>query len=265
MFLKIKIVLALIAILYIPSLCAQDTLLTKPTNDHRRFALSFGIGRTQGYDQFEFVGRSHPDVLYIDPRAYNFALGFTWYHKKRWFTSLHWHQFTSTTGARVTIDLPPEEGIDFERRGKSIGRASIFNNYSVRVGRTHFFQNPRWQTRWLAGMNFKHVSHDVVYNPLNVSDDPFFSLSQNLTPETQTGIAPSVQAGYQVAYRGKKMGLSLIVLGNLGLKYYLLDEYTARINFEEYNATINTKDDLIAWTLQYEVYFGNTTNRRDKK
>ncbi|MEM1327915.1 MAG: hypothetical protein AAGI23_18295 [Bacteroidota bacterium] len=87
-------------------------------------------------------------------------------------------------------------------------------------------------------------------------------MSQNLEPDTQKGIAPSLQAGYQVAYRGKRMGLSLMLLGNLGLKYYLLDEYTARINFEEYDVTINTKNDLIAWILQYEVYFGNTSSRR---
>lgn len=234
------------------------------TNDHRRFALSFGIGETQGFDRYEVTGEDHPSMRYINPTRINFALGFTWYYRNRWFTSLHYHEYGSTSGMSATIDVSNREEFDYNRFDKYITRSLTYNNYSFRIGRTHFFKNPKWQTRWLLGTNLILVSHNATYGSANESNDRFFSLSHNLSPETRTGIAPSLQAGYQIAYRGKRMGLSLMALGNLGLKYYTLDEYEIWIDYEQYNTTIETKSDLIAWILQYEVYFGNTSSRRNK-
>ncbi|MEM1325493.1 MAG: hypothetical protein AAGI23_06040 [Bacteroidota bacterium] len=243
---------------------SQESIGTQ-TNDHRRFALSVGIGLTQAFDRYEIIGVDNPGIEYITPSQTNLTLGLTWYHRSRWFTSLHWHQFSSTSGIRATNRFSANGSNNSDILNLVNERSITFSDYSFRVGRTHFFKNPKWQTRWLAGVSIKNIPYDIFYFPLNASDDPIFSLSQNLTPETQLGIAPSLQAGYQIAYRGKRMGLSLMILGNLGLKYYVLDEYTIRIDFEEFNTTINSKNDLIAGILQYEVYFGNTTTSRKEK
>lgn len=255
---NITIAISVLLLLFSENLFSQIV----NTNDHRRFALSFGVGKTQGFDRYEVIGEDHPDINYINPTETNFAIGFTWFHKNRWFTSLHYHEFQSTSGMSVSIDVSNREDFDYNRFGKYITRSYNFSDYSLRIGRTHFLKNPKWQTRWLLGTNLKHVSHRPTYGSANESDDPFFSLSQNSTPKTRTGIAPSLQAGYQIAYRGKRMGLSLMALGNLGLKYYALDEFEIWIDYEQYNTTINTRDDLIAWILQYEIYFGNTSSRR---
>lgn len=245
-------------------LAATESLLAQrfappTTNDHRRFALSIGAGSTQGYDLYEVIGPDHPDMQYVAPQGLNFTLGFTWYHKNRWFTSLHWHQFDSWSGMSASIMDP----ITRSTRGRQRATSSIFNDYSIRAGRTFFFNNSRWQTRWLLGANVKNVSFDYGDRPTQPVDDTYLNIRRTRTPDIDRGLAPSLQAGYQVAFRGGRMGLSFMILGNLGLKYYSSDEYEVWINNESYTTTISTKNDLIAFIFQYEVYFGNTSSRRD--
>jgi hypothetical protein len=239
---------------------AQRTISS--TNDHRRFALSIGMGRTQGFDRYEVIGEDHPNMSFFNPREVNVAFGFTWYHPDRWFTSLHWHVFNSMSGASASREVPATDstGVSFRWTGRA--SSFVFNDYSLRVGRTSFARHSGWQASWMAGINFKHITHDASRISTEGILSPLLDVAHRSTTARASGFMPSLQAGYQVAYRGKRMGVSLMALGNYGLSYFAVDEYEVAINNERYRAAIHTKGDLIAWIVQYEVYFGNTSSRQ---
>jgi hypothetical protein len=248
----------------LPSLSAQQSINTN-TNDHRRFEISIGGGQTKGYDEYTVTDEEHPDIHYISPREVNVTLGFTWYHRNRWFTSLHAHVFNSYSGVSARVETPPIGNTENNFRGKWVASSLPFNDYSLRVGRTQFLGNSPWQARWMVGANIKHTAFEPSRGFINETNSTFLNIKDVSRLLTERSIAPSLQAGLQLAYRGKRMGLSFMLLGNLGLDYISATDYRIWINHQEYNATIRTKDDLIAWILQYEVYFGNTTSRRLKK
>ncbi|MEM1327917.1 MAG: hypothetical protein AAGI23_18305 [Bacteroidota bacterium] len=261
-----KTISLLFASLFLLSLFPESLLAQRgsfvETNDYRRFALSIGMGRTQGFDQYEVLGRDHPDMNFFNPRETNIAFGFTWYHRERWFTSFHLHGFNSMSGMSAGRTIPATDSTAESFRTRSSAQGFIFNDYSIRFGRTNFARYSGWQASWMVGMNFKHLSHDASSRSTRLVQNTLLEIRHRSTDIRPSGFIPSLQVGLQVAHRGPKMGLSLMLLGNYGLRYFATDEYEVWIDNEQYRAAIRTKNDLIAWVLQYEVYFGNTSRRR---
>ncbi|MEM1327916.1 MAG: hypothetical protein AAGI23_18300 [Bacteroidota bacterium] len=261
-----KTISLLFASLFLLSLFPESLLAQRgsfvETNDYRRFEISVGGGQTQGYNDYQLRGEGHPDIHYIAPRDINTTIGLTWYHRKRWFTSLHAHVFNSYSGVSARAKVPPIGNTENNFRTRLKVMTLPFNDYSLRLGRTQFWGNSPWQTRWMVGANIKHIAYEPTIGSINESNNTFLNIKRELRLLTDKSVTSSLQAGCQLAYRGKRMGLSFMLLGNFGLNYISATDYRIWINHQEYNATIRTKDDLIAWIVQYEVYFGNTSSRK---
>jgi len=220
---------------------------------NQNFALHIGAGPTLGFNKFEQAKPSNPNFVPSQKLSANLDLGLDIFHKKRWFSSYSWTQYNSTYGVSATIQ--GNENDWFVRR---IREKYINYNYwsaTLQFGRIKSLKDTRWQVNWLAGINLEFVVPKGQIN-FDLGDNQRLSLKGE-DAIVISGIAPNLQAGYQVAFRGNRMGLSLKMIGNLGLRYYGSIKYEAWMDNEQFFATVKTKNDFIAAILQYEVYFGN--------
>lgn len=217
-----------------------------------KFELNIGGGMTYGFNQFEVEEPSSPDFNSIMRLKHNLGIGLKIYHKNRWFTSLDLWQYTPAYGVYLFRENTDDNS--FIGSGRYSVSSFSFISTSIRIGKITYLNNPRWQLSWLGGINLEYVNTSNSGN-INSVNSPAFALYEN-DPTVETGIAPSIQAGYQIAHRGRRMGVSFTLISNLGLKYYARKEYEAWLNNQQFFARINTKGDFIAAVLKYEMYFG---------
>ncbi|MEM9680893.1 MAG: hypothetical protein AAF901_11280 [Bacteroidota bacterium] len=81
----------------------------------------------------------------------------------------------------------------------------------------------------------------------------------------ETGINPSLQAGFRLSYRYRRSKFSVKTLGNLGLRYHTESEYRVLLPEETILTTTRSKSDFIAAQVSYEYIFKSNKIEKRKR
>lgn len=212
-------------------------------------------GLTTGIDNFEQNGLNNAQFKRKLSVLYNWGIGATAIYEKGWVYSIDIGKFHPSLG----VQLVGEPFLGFNRDLQQIIISLDYVSSSFRLGKVSVINESNWQQKWLIGIDLLYVdgrgSGGIGYVVNNVFARQFALVNPDI--ETQSGIAPAAQAGYQIAFRGKRMGISLMMLGNLGLKRYGVQHYEAWIDNQEGRGTQHVRGSFIATLVQYE-FFLNT-------
>lgn len=235
-----KVIITFIFMLITTSIFCQKNTLT-----NERFSLHLTTGLTIGLSPLsEFV--EIPQFSNRITARPSLGIGAKFFHQKHFFISLDFMQYNFEYGATLEREI--------DNNQKSIIVSPGYFSTAFRFGRVNYFNNARWQHSYLLGANLDYiVSLNQDLNPSGNTTD-FGLYNRGLAIEE--GIVPSLQGGYQIAYRGNRMGLSLTLLGNLGLKTYGVQRYEIQLNGEQFLATHDIKGHFTSAILQYEFFFG---------
>jgi hypothetical protein len=209
-------------------------------------------GLTTGIDNFEQTGLDNSQFKRKSSVLYNWGIGATAKYKKGWVYSIDIGKYHPSLGAQL-VGKPL---LGFNRDLQQIIINLDYVSSSFRLGKVSIINNSNWQHKWLIGIDLLYIDGRGLGGTGGVANNVFARQSVLVNPniETQSGIAPAAQAGYQIAFRGKRMGISLMILGNLGLKRYGTQHYEAWLDNQEGKGIQNVRGSFIATLVQYEVF-----------